>query len=156
MGDFLYPTQADGGIEWFANMLADWKGSERQYLCFPFKTFRPRTLPVGGTFWLYMYYRQGDTDTERLRGKVKFRIHVSAWSESAFEGADIHTQNFGGDEKVWFLCDKAEEIGLSGGVLLGLDHFEHTERKQLFSTIRTSIAPISCLAESVQVVRKFP
>ena len=156
MSDFFYPTQADGGREWFADVLAEWQKSERQFLCFPFQKFRPRTLPVGGTFWLYMYYSRDKTDIEHLRGKVKLRIHVSAWSESAFEGEDIYTHRFAGDERVWFLCDKAEEITLPGGVLLDFDHFAHTEDKHLPSTIRNSIAPVICSAESVQVVRTFP
>ena len=30
MLDYLYPTQADGGIEWVENMLINWRSSHQQ------------------------------------------------------------------------------------------------------------------------------
>jgi hypothetical protein len=144
MTAFFYPTQADNHREWLDGLLADWRRSNRKYLCFPFHSFKPRTLPSRGDFWMYMYYRKNNTDIDELKGKVKFRVHVIQWRDTPFVAKDTHFIDFGGGETVWFLCDKAEEIRKVNGELLSLDDFSHRDEKQLYSTIRTSIAPVAC------------
>ena len=161
MKEFLYPTEAGSdqgkrGQGWFANMLSYWQESKCAHLCFPFQTFYPRTLPQSGDFWMYIYYRQGQTDIEYLRGKVEFRIHVVQWRDSKFAASDIHLQEFPGEERVWFLCDKAEQISQPNGDLLDLHDFEHVAGKKLPSTIRNSVAPVHCLAKNLQTVKSCP
>lgn len=156
MRAFFYPTQAHNHHEWFGDLLAEWHRSNKKYLCFPFMSFKPHTLPSRGDFWMYMYYRQKQTDIDELKGKVKFRVHVIQWSDTPFAAPDIHLIDFGGGETVWFLCDKAEEVRKRDGNLLTLDDFSHRDGKQLYSTIRTSIAPVVCTEKSVQTIVIYP
>jgi hypothetical protein len=143
MPDYLYPTQADDHKEWVMEMLMAWRTSGLPYLQFPFMIFTAHTLRES-PFWMYMYYREANTDIDFLKGKVKVRIHVIDWSYQLHRRPDAHYVDFGGDETTWFLCDKAEKLRL-----LSLSDFEHVDPdtgardgKQLSSTIRSSIAPV--------------
>jgi hypothetical protein len=156
MLEFLYPTQADNQREWFHSMLLDWQQSGKPYLCFPFFKFRPHTLPKNTEFWMYMYYRVRDTDLVHLKGVIKFRIHVMRCVDYAISKEDTHLQDFGGGETIWFHCNKAEEIRKPSGTFLTISDFEHTEAKNLSSTMRTSIPPIKCIASDIQSIHQFP
>jgi hypothetical protein len=156
MTEFIYPTRANRDDEWLREMLSDWRDSKKKYLCFSFARFKPHTLDGKSDFWMYMYYRKGRTDIERLKGVVEFRIHVIQCFDAALERPDTHTQNFDRDEKIWFHCDGAEEIRTSTGGLLTLASFEHTEGKQLPSTIRSSIAPVICHEATVITGDTYP
>ena len=156
MSAFFYPTQAHNHHEWFGDLLAEWHRSSKKYLCFPFMSFKPHTLPSSGDFWMYMYYRRQQTGIDQLKGKVKFRVHVTRWRDTAFQAPDTHHIDFGGGETVWFLCDKAEEIRKPDGSLLTYYDFSHRDGKQLYSTIRSSIAPVVCNEKNVQPIGIYP
>lgn len=156
MNAFFYPTQANNGDEWFSSMLDDWRKSGKSQLCFPFFRFKPHTLPASDAFWMFMYYRQNDTDALSLQRKVKYRIHVTQCSGTLFPGADIHTHDFGGGETIWFLCDRAEEIRDKNGSYLSIDNFSHKDGKQLASAIRSSIAPIVFDEKNLLTVTVYP
>lgn len=159
MTAYLYPTNDDNGTEWFADLLVRWRESQKRYLCFPFKQFRPCTLPAQGVdFWMYMYYRVPATTSMRLKGKVKFRVHVLDWSysEDLCDSATAYVFPFRDPPKIWFRCDRAEEIATQRGELLTRYDFNHRDGKQLHSAIRSSIAPVVCTDGNIQVVRAYP
>jgi hypothetical protein len=105
---------------------------------------------------MYMYYRVRDTDLVHLKGVIKFRIHVMRCVDYAIYKADTHLHDFGGGETIWFHCNKAEEIRKPIGTFLTLSDFEHTEAKNLPSTMRTSIPPIKCIAGDIQFIHQYP
>ncbi len=152
MPEYIYPTQADDSHEWVLDMVDAWKATGKRYFCFPFMTFKVHTLPDSGDFWLYMYYRINKTDIKHLKGKIKLRIHVIDWANDPFVRSEVDLHDFDGGETVWLLCDEAQEINEVSGRLLSLSDFEHIDHrtgspdgKKLSSTIRSSIAPVSCL-----------
>lgn len=82
---------------------------------------------------MYMYYRHDETDIKHLKKAAKYRIHAISHSAELIDRADVHVRDFGGDEKIWFLCDKAEQISKADTSLFSLYDFEHRDDKQLFS-----------------------
>ena len=157
MTDFMYPTQADNNHEWFLAMLNGWQKSSSKYLCFPFFKYKPYTLPPDENFWMFMYYRESTTDIEYLKGKVKYRIHVVKLTEEVIRRPDVFDVNFGGRERVWFLCDRAEYVVKDNGNLLTLEDFEHQDKsKVLTPTMRSSIPPVSCTQTDLQIRKSWP
>lgn len=64
---------------------------------------------------MYMYYTYKKTTAPSVAGTIRFRIHVIAWGEEEFRGLnglhkDIDATRHGSKDKIWFLCDYAEEI----------------------------------------------
>jgi len=90
-----------------------------------------------------------------LKGAVKFRVHVISCSNQVIERSDVHVKRFDGTETIWFLCDAAEEIEKSNGMVLRFHDFEHLEGKRLASTIRNSIAPVSRLNSKLVVKNSY-
>jgi len=129
MKEYIYTTWTRSNNEWVRDMLNSWRRSEKQYLCFPWIKFRVRTLP-DTPFWLYMYYGVGLTDVLTLKGKIEFRCHVDAWSETRFIGEDILPYRDDEDGKVWFLCDQYQEIINADTSLLSLKDFSHVHDKE--------------------------
>ena len=157
MEGFFYPTQADNRREWFEDLLKEWQKGGKSRLCFPFANYIPHTLPLSGDFWMFMYYRQTATDIDALKGKVKYRIHVTQWGESEFKAPGIHECDFtNGGRAAWFLCDRAEEIRQADGTYLSIDDFSHRDGKQLFWAIRSSIAPVVYNEKNLLTVTVFP
>ena len=154
--EFLYPTEAEADWDWLPEMLTAWRAKGKTHLCFPFKNTRPHTLPERGSFWMYMYYRKTITDIAHLKGAVRFRVHVLSTSSEKIDAPDVHIQDFGGAEKIWFLCDRVEEITKADGSLLVREDFVHTEGTDLPSTMRNSIPPVSCLVRDLVVRSSYP
>jgi hypothetical protein len=102
-----------------------------------------------------MYDAEGLTDIPALKGKIEYRFHVNDWSGTRFSGEDIHL--FRGDEdgKVWFLCDRYQEIAKADASLISLRDFSHVDNKNLVSTMRNSIPPVLCGA-NIHVIEQYP
>jgi hypothetical protein len=154
MKEYIYTTWTRSHNQWVKDMLASWRRSKKPYLCFPWIKFRVHTLPET-PFWLYMYYAEGLTDVPALKGKFEYRLHVNDWSGTRFSGEDIHL--FRGDEdgKVWFLCDRYQEIAKAAASLISLQDFSHVDNKNLTSTMRNSIPPVLCEV-NIRVIEQYP
>jgi hypothetical protein len=135
--------------------LQGWSVGGEKFLAFPFSGFTPRTLPKGQDFWMYMYYREGLTEFAHLKRAVKYRVRVVACSESRFAMPDTCEVSWGG-EKMWFLCDKGEEIAKPSGALFTDADFRHADGKNLSSTMRTSIPPVERVGPDLRVVASYP
>jgi hypothetical protein len=152
--EYMYPTQAENGTEWVRDMLNVWEKSGKAVLLFPFMGFHPRTLPAE-PFWLYMYYRERKTINPNLRGKIFFRIHVVDWNDNGFARDEAHYVDFGGNEKVWFKCDRFQEVRSKDGALLTLKDFVHAHNKCLPSTMRSSIPPVKSQTV-IRTIKQYP
>ena len=107
------------------------------------------------------------TGKKRLRGAVgEWRlIEISKlfktvdryvdWNENEYARGDIYTYPTTLDGKVWFLCDKFEEVSRISGGMLAFEDFQHAEGKNLGSCLRNSIAPAICVPK-ISVKKHYP
>jgi hypothetical protein len=157
MIEFLYPTRYENG--WIEDMISDWKKSNKPFMSFYFHKFYPRTLPPKPfePFWIYFYYSHERTERPHLSGKILYRVNILDYNESGyFNQTDVSIIRFSGVAKIWFKCDKFEEIKNANGALLNSDNFRHIDpNKKLLSTIRSSIAPVKRLSQ-ITVVSQYP
>ena len=159
MIEYLYPTRYEKG--WIDKLVTDWMSSTKPFVSFYFEKSYPHTLPVKPfePFWMYFYYSHERTESPHLRGKIKYRFKILDYNETGyFNQGDvfiISCQNI--PTKVWFKCNKFEEIKNSNGAFLTSDNFKHQNPniKKLLSTIRSSIAPVKCLSQ-ITVVSQYP
>lgn len=155
MKETIYTTWAKQRNHWVEEMLGGWRSSGKSYLCFPWILFNVHTLPKK-SFWMYLYYAQSRTNAPLLKGKIEFRVRVTSWrSDSAFTGDDIYSVRIDEVGKVWFLCNRYEEIVKENGELLSLTDFQHVNGKNLISTIRNSI-PQVILQSNIKTIQYYP
>lgn len=93
---------------------------------------------------MYLYYTEKETDIPNLQGKVEFRVGVIDWDLARFEQDGIYKARYNEDGKVWFLCDRYEEVRNVNQHMLNLGDFTHTDGKNLISTLRNSIPQVVC------------
>ncbi|HLE16228.1 MAG TPA: hypothetical protein VI776_15885 [Anaerolineales bacterium] len=154
MKEYIYPTRANTDDEWARDMLNAWEKSRKPLLCFPWILFNVHTL-VKEPFWMYLYYTVRATDIPALQGKVEFRVRVIDWSLARFQQDSIYPARYEEDGKVWFLCERYEEIRNAHQQLLSLDDFAHATGKNLISTIRNSIPQVICHSKVI-VAQCYP
>lgn len=154
MKEYIYPTRANRGDEWAREMFEAWESSRKPLLCFPWIRFNVHTL-VREPFWMYLYYTERATDILDLQGKVEFRVRVIDWNRSRFQKDNIYQARYDENGKVWFLCNRYEEIRGERRNLIGLDDFTHAAGKNLASTIRNSIPPVICHSKII-VTQCYP
>jgi hypothetical protein len=151
----IYTTWARKDKHWVNEMLDGWRDTGEPYLCFPWIKFQVHTLPVP-PFWMYLYYAVGLTDISSLQGRVEYKVRVVSWQPNIpYRDGNIHIVRENEDGKVWFLCDRFEEVVKEGGELLSLSDFNHAYGKNLVSTIRNSI-PQVVLDSSTKVLQHYP
>ena len=155
MKETIYTTWARRDNHWVSDMLEGWRKSGKPFLCFPWILFEVHTLPVA-PFWMYFYYARGRTDIPLLQGRVEFRVQVVSWHPNPkYSGNDTCVFRGYEDGKVWFLCDRFEEIVKNDGSLLSLSDFSHAYGKNLISTMRNSI-PQVILEAKIRAGRYYP
>jgi hypothetical protein len=134
-------------------MILEWQNSKRPMLSFAFYRFFPHGLP-NEPFWLYLYYSKSSSIDPYFQGKLRFRFQVITWNRLQFSRPDTYTFHPKNHEaKVWFLCDKYEEVSLVSGGMLAYEDFRHPSGKNLGSCLRNSIAPAICNAKII--TKKF-
>ncbi len=157
--EYIYATSYNAErnrTEWVYDMLAGWERTGKSRLCFSWVRSHPRKLPSPGEpFWLYIYYRKRQTNLPKLKGKVKIRVHVVNWGEEEFMGDSIHLHRHPEEGRVWFLCDRFEEVNNRAGGLLSFEDFAHAEGKDLGSAMRSSIPRVICRIPVI-VKRRYP
>ncbi|MBI3959321.1 MAG: hypothetical protein HY328_10980 [Chloroflexi bacterium] len=146
MAEYIYPTRVNDRDPWLKVMLDKWEASNRPRLCFPWILFDVNTIS-DHSFWLYMYYSYNQSDIPSLKGVIEYRIYVSNWGHSKFDGPDVYRARFHEPGKIWFLCERFEKICKINNEQLGLPDFVHKYNKRLGSTIRNSIPPVVCKAK---------
>ena len=155
MKETIYTTWARRDNHWVSDMLEGWRKSGKPFLCFPWILFEVHTLPVT-PFWMYFYYARGRTDIPSLQGRVEFRVQGVSWHPNPkYSGNDTCVFRGYEDGKVWFLCDRFEEIVKNDGSLLSLSDFSHAYGKNLISTMRNSI-PQVILEAKIRAGRYYP
>ncbi len=152
MKEFLFPVEYIN--HWDEEMIQKWMDSKRPLLSFAFNRFFPHGL-ANEPYWLYLYYTKSRTMEPYYQGKIRFRFHVIDWNENEYARADIYTYPTTLDGKVWFLCDKFEEVSRISGGMLAFEDFQHTEGKNLGSCLRNSIAPAICVPK-ISVNKHYP
>jgi len=150
MNDYLFPVEYIS--HWDEEMILKWQNSTLPLLSFAFNRFFPHGLP-DEPFWLYLYYSKSRSMEPLYQGKLRFRFHVIAWNRNQFSGSDTYTYPTTLEGKVWFLCDKYEEISRISGGMLAYEDFHHPSGKSLGSCLRNSIAPAIC--DSKIKIKKF-
>ena len=155
MKETIYTTWARRDNHWVNDMLEKWQKSGDHYLCFPRILFEVHTLP-DTPFWMYFYYAKARTDIPSLQGEIEFRVKVLSWRpDHKYSGNDIRVFRGNEDGRVWFLCDRFEEIVKNDGSLLSLSDFRHAYGKNLISTMRNSI-PQVILEAKTRAGRYYP
>ena len=154
MNEFIYTTWTQHQNEWVKKMLNGWEIKKKPFLCFPWIKFGVHTL-TNESFWMYFYYSPRETDIDRLKGKIEYRVLVSDWSESIFFGDDIHSVRDDEDGTAWFKCSLFQQVRKADSMLLSLSDFNHRDGKRLGSTMRNSIPPVIC-DKTIAVVRQYP
>jgi hypothetical protein len=152
MKEFLFPVEYN--THWDEEMIQEWIDSKLPLLSFAFNRFLPHGLP-DEPFWLYLYYTKSSSKEPLYQGKLRFRFHVIDWSENKFSRSDIYTYPTTLDGKVWFLCQKYEEVSRLSGEKLAYEDFRHPEGKTLGSCLRSSIAPAICI-QQIKVNKFYP
>ena len=153
MKEFLFPVEYV--THWDEEMIRNWMDSKKVLLAFAFNRFYPHEL-ANEPFWLYLYYTKGRTMDPYYQGKLRFRFHVIDWNKNMYIRDDTYTYPTTLDGKVWFLCDKYEEVSHKFGGMLAYADFRHPEGKNLGSCLRNSIAPAICVANNIKVKKQYP
>ena len=159
MLEFFYPTEPG----WIELMWKNWKNSHLQHLSFPFLNSYPSRFPNSPyqRFWMYLYYSESSTQDATLKGTVQYRVRVIDHNRQSFPPKITHIhyhnniQQPSGNEKIWFLVDRIEEIECNNRLLEAKD-FNHADpSKRLLQAIVNSIAPCICNCK-IHTKRNYP
>jgi len=112
---YIFSTE-DG---WLEKFIHNWSQTDKPFVAFPYWHFKPTTLPKNKNkkFWLYMY--QSETKSSPgAGGKILFRFRVVEYffhsEKKQLPDSYVHPLDDlkNPEAKVWFKCDKVEEIDL--------------------------------------------
>ena len=154
MKEYLFPVEYKRGKPWDTQMIGLWVDSGLPYLTFAFNRFFPHSLSHE-TFWLYLYYTKSSSEDRQFQGKLRYRFQVIDWAEVPFDRLDTHLFPSELDAKIWFWCNRFEEVTNIFGNMLAYEDFRHSEGKNLASCLRSSIAPVICAIKPL-VKRHYP
>lgn len=178
MREYLYPSHPCN--DWFQiKVIEAWQTSEKPFFAFSFCWHTPNSLIINENshndqqpFWLYIYYsdrkiREGienkwcEDKFLPLAMQVEYRLRVLTFqhgNNNPFANIDTHNCSPCDDERIWFKCDRIEEIkklDQSGKLVnLHLHDFLHAmdSKKAVGQAMITSIAPVC--RKSPLVIRK--